>query len=723
MNIDEILEEQDVDEPDGEERERPGTPTHKKRRRGELSAKEKAADAKRKEKKFTKKWLEDAEFRGWVKQVEGDPSKVLCKACNTSLAAGKSELQKHAKTDKHKNKVKSLQGVKNIASAFRDQQEPAETAAQRTLKQNIKTAEIKMAAFFSEHNVSIMSSDHLVELAKSCFPDSQIAQNMTLDRTKCTAIIQSVLGVVEKEDLSKDLRETKFSVLVDESTDRGNVKNLVIVVHYVCPSTGQTVTALFELVELDPKDCSAEAIFGRFQGALEKHGIPLTNIIGLACDNANVMTGRNNSFYSRLKAICPWLILINCICHSLAIAASHACKKLPSNIEALVRRVGNYVSSSPKRSAILEEFQEFYHNEKLKLLNPSRTRWLVLQPCVVRLLDNMQALVEFFSLCAFEDQKDREAPTIVEELRNPFNKAYLLFLKYTLEHFNKVNALFQSEQVLVHKLQEASMTYLKQFCLNYMRDSVVPSVATIDVTHPHFQKRLEDVYLGPGVNDALNAIPLPECAGMTKEQLEKRRDQDVEAFRKKCLDFYLTGAKEMKNYLPINNRILKEAGFIDPKVAMSGAARTTLPDLKDIATNFKVPLDLDCDAVAREWRELPYALSEQEVAGLRDLDPPEFWKHVGQMKDYTDELRYPQLSKLARVTLSLPHSNAAAERAFSQVTDIKTAKRNAMGNCTLDSLCVVRSAMKRKKVPCFKFSVRKEHLNKHNKDMYRKSDQ
>lgn len=94
--------------------------------------------------------------------------------------------------------------------------------------------------------------------------------------------------------------------------------------------------------------------------------------------------------------------------------------------------------------------------------------------------------------------------------------------------------------------------------------------------------------MGPGVNDALNAIPLPECAGMTKEQLEKRRDQDIEAFRKKCLDFYVTGAKEMKNYLPINNRILKEAEFINPKVALLGAARSRLPDLKDIAANFKV---------------------------------------------------------------------------------------------------------------------------------------
>lgn len=84
---------------------------------------------------------------------------------------------------------------------------------------------------------------------------------------------------------------------------------------YLFLFSGDQVTALFELVELDPKDCSAEAVFQKFAGAMESHKVPLTNIIGLACDNAPVMVGKNNSFYSRLKAICPWLVLLNCICH------------------------------------------------------------------------------------------------------------------------------------------------------------------------------------------------------------------------------------------------------------------------------------------------------------------------------------------------------------------------------------------------------------------------
>ena len=117
--------------------------------------------------------------------------------------------------------------------------------------------------------------------------------------------------------------------------------------------------------------------------------------------------------------------------------------------------------------------------------------------CVVRLLENLTALEHFFLSCAHEDKRDREAPALYEEMRNPYFKAYLLFLKYTLDYFNQMNALFQSRKVLVHKLQSESKQLLLKVCQNYMRPNVLDSAHKIDVKHPHFQVTFVNINKSP----------------------------------------------------------------------------------------------------------------------------------------------------------------------------------------------------------------------------------
>lgn len=180
----------------------------------------------------------------------------------------------------------------------------------------------------------------------------------------------------------------------------------------------------------------------------------------MACDNASVMVGCNNSFMSRLKSEVPNLITINCICHSSAIVASKACEQLSESCENLIRDIATYISGSPKRSTILTEFQEFFGVEKNKILKLCNTKWLVLHKCVIRILDNWDVLKHFFILAVNED-KLRSAEIILEQLNNNSIKAYLLFLKYVLNFLNNFNALFQSRKILIHKLCENSQHIIR----------------------------------------------------------------------------------------------------------------------------------------------------------------------------------------------------------------------------------------------------------------------
>lgn len=75
---------------------------------------------------------------------------------------------------------------------------------------------------------------------------------------------------------------------------------------------------------------------------------------------------------------------------------------------------------------------------------------------------------------------------------------------------------------------------------------------------------------------------------------------------------------------------------------------------------------------------------------------------------------FPNLSKLATLDLILPHSNAEAERIFSIVNDVKTMKRNRIGNSTLNSIAIIRSSFQDKNQTCMTFKANKNHIALHN---------
>ena len=168
-------------------------------------------------------------------------------------------------------------------------------------------------------------------------------------------------------------------------------------------------------------------------------GIPLKNIIGYASDTTNVMFGQHHSVVTLLKAEIPHLYTMKCLCHSAHLCASHACEKLPRSIEDLIREI---FSHSAKRLAEYKRFQFFTNAEPHKPLKPAQTRWLSLEHCVVRVLEQWQALEAYFKE-ASENSRLVSTCTIYAALRNPIVKLYYHFLKFVLPKFTSFNKLFR----------------------------------------------------------------------------------------------------------------------------------------------------------------------------------------------------------------------------------------------------------------------------------------
>lgn len=162
-----------------------------------------------------------------------------CKYCNITIHNHKLHLQRHEKTEKHQKLIAGLKNSTPIENIFH------ENTREGTMT---KRAEIKVAAFLAAHNLPFMLSDSLVPLIANICPDSKIAQKMSMGRTKTTAIVHEV-GSQFSCDLADHLRQpgNYFSVIMDETTDLGSVKQCAMTVIYY--KSHKVITEFWDMVE------------------------------------------------------------------------------------------------------------------------------------------------------------------------------------------------------------------------------------------------------------------------------------------------------------------------------------------------------------------------------------------------------------------------------------------------------------------------------------------
>lgn len=281
------------------------------------------------------------------------------------------------------------------------------------------------------------------------------------------------------------------------------------------------------------------------------------------------MVGKHHSFFKLLQDDILHVILLKCICHSAALVASNACSFLPRSAEELLRNVYSYVSGSAKRSAQLQEMQEYFGEKKHKMLKLATTRWLSRFECVCRVLENWNTLENYFTIAVYED-KLKSAELILSELKNVYTKAYLLFLKYTLKIFNTFNTLFQNRKPLIHVLYTECIMLMKQLCRNYIQPAVLAEadLSKLNLKNPRIFLSLEEIYLGAECSELLKTTPV----------------EGKETFIKNCLNFYIEGATDLQERLP--EAIFKNMAFLNPTVAFNIDASARNINFEELINKF-----------------------------------------------------------------------------------------------------------------------------------------
>ena len=88
-------------------------------------------------------------------------------------------------------------------------------------------------------------------------------------------------------------------------------------------------------------------------------------------------------------------------------------------------------------------------------------------------------------------------------------------------------------------------------------------------------------------------------------------------------------------------------------------------DSSEVANMY--PNHVDFIKLSVEWQNLPNTFNEFETSDFKNMAIEEIVPKITDCKNFNDEYLFSNFKKLIIIVLSLPHSNAEAERIFSCV--------------------------------------------------------
>ena len=600
----------------------------------------------------------------WATDSKKGPTFAFCMRCNRDISLGQGgtkDLRRHEQTTLHSRSEKACVGAAPLQSYFGPIRETS-----------VVEAEVKFGFFLGEHHLAFQLADHCTRLFRSMFPDSAIAKNFKCSRTKATAVLKVVAQDVWRH-IAVALKESKyFSLQTDETTDISVTQQAAIMLRFFDNTLGRVRCVFFTLesVERATAELLFEAIDRHFQGS---DVLSYEALVGLGTDGANVMMGLHNSVMSRLRSKQPGLIAMHCNCHIAALIANSACKVLPAEVEELTTDVWYYFQKSPKRKREFEQFQCFVDTKPHKLLKACQTRWLSLEACVNRLIEQYDALLSYFRSTEDRLAVVRRVKLVLEK---PTTKAYLLFLSFALPIINNFNKCMQQQAPIVHVLNQELDGFVRRLMLRFIQadlvlaSSSVAEVCTDDTTH---YLPLSEVHVGQKTSQYF-------------EEEEGMSTTDVNNVRKTIVTWWHAAAKAALKRLPLVHPLLINLQWLQPGLQQYSlacqvvAAADCLPQVVGVE---------DRPHLQEEFMHYCTSPLPLDVKALTEVD--EFWHAVGNVQDLAGTgSRYPTLARLAKAILVIPHGNADTERVFSHLGLNKTKHRNSLGISTLNSLLTVQ---------------------------------
>ena len=508
----------------------------------------------------------------------------------------------------------------------------------------------KQELAFRGHDESSQSSNrgNYVELLNfRAERDTELQYHLTTNRvfTGTSGKIQNDLihavAEVMGDKIKTEIKNAPFvAVMVDETTDVGNLAQLSLVLRYVTTSGVKERFVKFEDVSRGKRADDIAALIFRF---LEEYECSLDKVVAQCYDGAAVMASGLNGVQAKVKEKAPMALFIHCYAHRLNLVLTQGaskikeCKVFFANINGLAA----FFSRSPKRTQLLDDIC------KRRLPHVAPTRWQYASRVVDAVHEKRTALKEVFEhILEHHDEYDADTALSADGFITRLDDFEFCFL------LNTFNGLFEHADVLFGILQNKTLDV--QFCMarvNEFCDRVEQTKAKFDEMYDEAVKMSG----GPSTRRGQRGDPRAHYQQLHTTILENMLSQLRNRFQDQAKIMFLS-LLDPQHFQAYRKKF--------PQTAFSSLTEShgTLFDLPRLKTELTVMYDMT-DFEGKSPADLLDFLLQKELR-----------ESMGQL--YT----------LACLAVTIPVSTASVERSFSALKRIKTYARNTTGQTRLSAL-------------------------------------
>ena len=233
--------------------------------------------------------------------------------------------------------------------------------------------------------------------------------------------------------------QSKFSLLIDESTDVSNVQNLTV---YIRTAVGNDVYVYFRgLIQLSV--ATASAIFEKLMNFLLEIGLSddilSRQLIGFCTDGDSCITGQFQGVATLLRNKYSNVVAFHCMAHRLELAVKNSVDSVNfvSHFCDFIDCIYRLYSMSPKNQKELETVAAGLSLQLLKVRKIFDIRWVFSSYLSVKAVwQDCPALYQHFLQCSQEqsrNMKDRsKCARLAKKIQTWFFLAELSMLKFML---------------------------------------------------------------------------------------------------------------------------------------------------------------------------------------------------------------------------------------------------------------------------------------------------
>lgn len=648
--------------------------------------------------KFKSEWMTEtsSNYKIWVKEVKATPYKFRCEPCRKNYYCD--YLKLHETNGKHQTNlekfIKSKQDGEIPSLAFYDE---------------LFNNKVKVTLFLIQKNLSFALAPEIAGLMKSCFSDSLLAKHMVVNEKNTKDIVFGIKECVKAEIY--DLLKTKpYALLVDESTDVSNKKQLAFIIRYLNESY-EYEYALLDMVHIER--ANSVLLYTKLKEAFHNDGNLMNNLVGLSTDGARNMRGKYNSLTQKVLLSNKNIFTVHCLCHVGNLIAKRAQTALPGQLVKFVKRIYSYFSHSSFHNDEYIAFQKSLKLEPLKIPEPSPTRWTGIfdSICIVlrrwstleqyfytkiqtgnnlspNFIDEEEAMINLFDEEDFDQNQTNSATktpieqVLYEFLKDNEMKAYCELLKCVLTRITSFIKLFEGDNFDLSQAYDVILSFIKYFFSNL-------------ILLPYLQSNLEKKYKTFRFENQ-RTLYMVSSSQFERDFPQRFGDQiairDLISAQKKTFfqhtfNYFKRAALAIQDYITLQD--LKIFNLLSFKNRKSNDIEQWMAAYKRFQYIMGTSTQEDFYLEVIDFMSMEFKVSDQD-------SNTDLWKKAKDIK-LNDKLRFPLLSRLIETLLVLPFSSAEIERTFSSLNLVKTPARNRLADDTLTSLLTVKQSLKRKR--------------------------